>query len=319
MPQKQRARTSGGELAFLEVGEGPAVTLLHGFPQSSFLWRDLAGLLAGRFRVIAPDLLGAGDSDKPDDAPLDIEAQAGYVRELLEQLEVERFGVIGAGSGGGVAQLLALDGQGVDAMVLLNPLVDGYWPSERTRAIQESPPEQRTEPAVAEAIRTAFELGMGHRSRLARTHVEEYVRPYQGPAGIRAFFRTVDALDGKGLRGRGRDLGRLDIPVLILWGEDDPFLPAVAAEQLNEWMPSSTLGFLPGCGHFVLDDAVDTIGPMIYEYLRARFLKAPHGHGADPTGAVMIQLERRPAWVDLAEYDDEDDEHDEDDDEEGDE
>jgi pimeloyl-ACP methyl ester carboxylesterase len=316
MPEKRRVRTSGGDLACLDLGEGPAVALLHGFPQSSFLWRDLAGLLAGRFRVIAPDLLGAGDSDKPDDAPLDIEAQAGYVRELLEHLEVERFGVVGAASGGGVAQLLALDGDGVEAMVLLNPVVDGYWPSERARAIQGSPPEQRTEPAVAAAIRTAFDLGMGHRSRLTEAQVEEYIRPYLAPAGTRAFFRTVDALDGRGLRGRDRGLGALDIPVLILWGEDDPFLPAVAAEQLNEWMPSSTLGFLPGCGHFVLEDAVDTIGPMIYEYLRARFLKAPHGHGADPTGAVMIQLERRPAWVDLAEYDDEDDE---DNDEEGDE
>jgi len=306
MSEKRRARTSGGELAYLDLGEGPAVVLLHGFPQSSFLWRDLAGLLTGRFRVIAPDLLGAGDSDKPEVAPLDIEAQAGYVRELLAQLGVERYGVIGAASGGGVAQLLALSG-GVDAMVLLNPVVDGFWPSEGTRTIQQAPPEQRTEAAVAAVIRTAFDLGMGHRMRLADAHVDEYVRPYLGSDGMRAFFRAADALDGTGLEGRAGELGNLDVPVLILWGEDDPFLPVVAAERLNEWMPSSTLGLLPGCGHFLLEDAVDTIGPMIYEYLRARFLKAPHGHGPDPSGAVMIQLERRPAWVDLAGYGDEDD------------
>ena len=46
MPEKRRARTSGGDLAYLDLGEGPPVVLLHGFPQSSFLWRDLAGLLA---------------------------------------------------------------------------------------------------------------------------------------------------------------------------------------------------------------------------------------------------------------------------------
>jgi len=315
MPEKRRARTSAGELAYAELGEGPAVVLLHGFPQSSYLWRDLAGLLAGRFRVIAPDLLGAGDSDKPAAAPLDIAAQAGYVRELLRHLGVDRFGVVGAGSGGGVAQLLSLGG-GVDAMVLLNPIVDGYWPSESTRAIQESPPEQRVEPAVAAVIRTAFDLGMGHRSRLADAQVDEYVRPYRGSDGMRAFFRAAEALDGEGLRERAGELGLLDIPVLILWGEDDPFLPVVAAERLNGWMPSSTLGLLPGCGHFLLEDAIDTIGPMIYEYLRARFLKAPHDHADDPSGAVMIQLERRPPWVDLAEYDDEDDDDEEDDDEE---
>ena len=264
-----------------------------------------------------------GDSDKPAAAPLDIAAQAGTC-ELLRHLGVDRFGVVGAASGGGVAQLLALGEAGdvgeagidvgeagVEAMVLLNPIVDGDRPSESTRAIQESPPEQRRA-AVAAVIRTAFDLGMGHRSRLADAQVDEYVRPYRGPDGMRAFFRAAEALDGEGLRDRDAELGRLDIPVLILWGEDDPFLPVVAAERLNEWMPSSTLGLLPGCGHFLLEDAIDTIGPMIYEYLRARmFLKAPHGHADDPSGAVMIQLERRPPWVDLAEYDDEDDDEEE--------
>jgi pimeloyl-ACP methyl ester carboxylesterase len=312
MPERRRAATSGGELSYPDVGDGPPVLLLHGFPQSSFLWRDLAGLLAGRFRVIAPDLLGAGDSDKPDGAPLGIVAQAGYVRELLEQLEVDRFGVVGASHGGGVAQLLALEGR-VDAMVLLNPIVGRHWPSEAIRAIQISPPEQRVDGIAAAVIRTGFDLGMGHRTRLSDAQLAEYTRPYEGPEGGAAFFRFADAIDGAGLAGHEDELAALEIPVLILWGEDDPYMPVEAAEQLNEWIPTSTLGLLPGCGHFVLEDAIDTIGPMIYEYLRARYLRAPHGHGADPTGAVMIQLERRPAWVDLAEYedDDEDDEEEE--------
>ena len=309
IPEKRRARTSGGDLAYLEIGEGPPVVLLHGFPQSSFLWRDLGGLLAGRFRVIAPDLLGAGDSDMPADAPLGIVAQAGYVRQLLDLLGVDRFGVVGASHGGGIAQLLALEGR-VDAMVLLNPVVGSYWPSEATRAIQGSPPEQRVEGIAAAVIRAGFDLGMGHRTRLSEGHLAEYLRPYEGLDGAAAFFRFAEAIDGVGLAGREDDLASLEIPVLILWGEDDPYLPVEAAEQLNGWIATSTLGLLPGCGHFVLEDAIETIGPMIYEYLRARYLRAPHGHGADPTGAVMIQLERRPAWVDLEEYEDDDEQED---------
>jgi pimeloyl-ACP methyl ester carboxylesterase len=313
-PEPRRARTSGGELAYLDVGEGPPVVLLHGFPQSSFMWHDLAGLLAGRFRVIAPDLLGAGDSDMPSDEPLGIVAQAGYVRQLLDHLGVDRFGVVGASHGGGIAQLLALDGR-ADAMVLLNPIVSTYWPSEATRAIQGSPPEQRADGIAAAVIRTGFDLGMGHRTRLSEQQLAEYIRPYQGADGVLAFFRFAEAIDGAGLSGIEDRLAALEIPVLILWGEDDPYLPVEAAEQLNEWIPTSTLGILPGCGHFLLEDAIDTIGPMIYEYLRARYLRAPHGHGADPTGAVMIQLERRPAWVDLAQETDEHDDDDEEDDE----
>jgi pimeloyl-ACP methyl ester carboxylesterase len=86
-----------------------------------------------------------------------------------------------------------------------------------------------------------------------------------------------------------------DAPVLIFAGEDDPASPGVA-EALNDAIPTSTLGLLPGVGDDVIGEAGATIFPMVYEYLRARYLAEPHGHGAE--GVVRIQLERRPAWID---------------------
>jgi len=93
-------------------------------------------------------------------------------------------------------------------------------------------------------------------------------------------------------------------PVLIFAGEDDAASPG-AAEALNDAIPTSTLGLLPGVGDDVLAEAGPTIVPMVYEYLRARYLAEPHGHG--DAGVVRIQLERRPPWID-----DEDDEDEED-------
>jgi pimeloyl-ACP methyl ester carboxylesterase len=215
--------------------------------------------------------------------------------------------------GGGIAQRLAIESR-ADALVLLNPVVDGHWPAEAIRALQDAPDQERVSGSVPAVIRSAFDVGMGHRARLSEARLREYVRPFQSPDGAAAFYRWADALDGTGLEGSADRLGGLEIPVLILWGEDDPYHPVAVAESLNEWVPTSSLGLLPGCGHFVLEDAIETIGPMIYEYLRARYLRAPHGHAGDPSGAVMIQLERRPAWVDLAEYEDQDDEDEDDDD-----
>ncbi len=86
------------------------VVLLHGFPMTSFLWREFVPLLAGRFRVIVPDLLGSGDSKPDDDARLDLRAQTDIVTALLADLGVDRFAVVGHGVGGGIAQMLALDG-----------------------------------------------------------------------------------------------------------------------------------------------------------------------------------------------------------------
>ena len=97
-------------------------------------------------------------------------------------------------------------------------------------------------------------------------------------------------------------LGDLEIPVLIFAGEAEERFARIA-EELNEAIPSSTLGLVPGIGADLLADAPGTLFPMIDEYLRARYVKAPHGHAAD--GIVTIQLERKPAWVDADEEDDE--------------
>jgi 2-hydroxymuconate-semialdehyde hydrolase len=298
--EKRRRPTSGGELAYTDEGEGPPVVLLHGFPQSSFVWRDLAPLLTSRFRVIVPDLLGTGDSDKPPGAPLGLVAQATYIHELVEGLAVERYAVVGHSVGGGVAQLLAIDHPGVDAMVLISSTAFDAWPTFPTREVQRTPPEREVELLVASGIRASLRAGMATPDRITQDQVAEYLRPWSGPDGVDAFFRFARDMDGTGLSGREDDLSALEIPVLIFWGEQDEFYPPAIAERLNETIPTSTLGLLPGCGHFLVEDAIETIGPMIYEYLRARYLREPHGGHADTSGIVTIQLERRPPWVDLA-------------------
>jgi pimeloyl-ACP methyl ester carboxylesterase len=197
----------------------PIVLLLHDEGRGADQWREFVPLLETRFRVVAPDL--------PSSPTLD---------HLRAAIEGERCGVIGHGTGGALAQVLAADG-GVDAMVLLD--------------------------------------------------------------AVRAEGVDDDVL------------ASFDFPVLLLWGEDDEVVPVSVAEELNDAIPTSTLGLLPGCGHELTDDAAATIAPMILEYLRARYLKQPHaaahGHDADHAhdGVVRIQLERRPPWVDL-----EDDERD---------
>src|SRR5439155_21174108 len=83
-------------------------------------------------------------------------------------------------------------------------------------------------------------------------------------------------------------------PVFMPHGEEDRIVDPGMAEGLSAAIPASTLGFVPESGHLLLDDAIDSIGTMILEYLRARYLRAPHDHG----GVTMLQLERR-SWVDL--------------------
>jgi haloalkane dehalogenase len=289
----RRLRVSGGELAFVEMGdpEDPAVLLLHGFPGSSYMWRQFAPLLSPWMHVIAPDLLGCGDSDQPADVDLSILAQAGYARELLDHLGIERFAVVGHSQGGGIGQLLALHG-GVETMILLDSIAFDAWPSETFGELQRSAPEEPSASLVRAVIATGFDLGMGHRPRLTDADLDEYSRPFSGDGGPSAFMRFARAINGEGLTDAEPALRALEVPTLLLWGEDDPFMPVTVAERLADALPMSSLAVLPGCSHFLMEDAPETIAPLMFEYLRAVYLRA--GHVQEEAGPITIQLGRRP-------------------------
>ena len=291
MTLERRVRVSAGEIAFLEAGDPdtPAVVLLAGGLRSCHLWRNLVPLLAPWMRVLAVDLLGSGASDSPPGADLRLEAHAGYIRELLEGVGVERFAVVGHGHGGGVAQLLALGG-GAEALVLIDSIAFDEWPGPSIRELRARSGTFDHE-AVDAWLRSAIDIGMSHRDRLSEEDVEGYLRPFAGQDGVERFERVLASLDGRGLVGLEPRLAGLEIPALVLWGEEDRFLPVELAERLGDVLPMATIALLPGCGHLLLDDALETVVPLVFQYLRSRYLGTPHTH--DP-GSVTVKLGRPP-------------------------
>lgn len=247
------------EVAELGPSDADVVVLLHGWPAGPHIWRRLAPLLATRFRVVIPTLRDP-----------DLTHQADAVGSLLRERGKERFAVVGHGHGGGVAQLLGLRKPAPAALVLLDPI-----------AFDVGPPASRD-------VDDLIERGSVEFADLPQTDRDAYV----------AFGTSTPPPAALDLTPFVPSMASWDFPVFLLWGEDDPFVPVEIAERLGDALPGSTLGLVPQSGHHLLDDAFDTVGVMIHEYLRARYQGAPHGH----EGVVMLQLERRPAWVDLAPY-----------------
>ena len=291
----KRLETSGGVLAYHDEGSGPAVVLLHGFPLTSYLWRGLIPALASRHRVIAPDLLGLGASDKRSGAPLDIRAQAGYVNELLATLEIDRVALLGHSTGGGIAQLLVEMRDDVQALVLIGSIAFDRWPTQAIGEIQVVPPDGETHEAAELVVRSALRLGTIE-DQLTEDDVAAYLAPWAAPAPVGSLFRFARALDGIGLKQMDRAMASWELPTLILWGEDDPFHPVDIADRLNGAIASSALGLVPECGHFLPDEAPETIFPIIAEYLRANYLRIPHGH--QPPAPVLVPLGAMPHEVD---------------------
>jgi pimeloyl-ACP methyl ester carboxylesterase len=288
---KKRVRVSAGEIAYVDEGEGPAVLLLHGFPTSSHLWRDLVPILAPRCRVLAPDLLGYGDSEKPEDPQaLTIRSQAAAMEELLSMLEVEDVAIVGHDIGGGVAQLLALEGVG-RTLVLIDTISFDSWPIEGVRMLQSARDDQVDEEFVRGVVGMALELGMSEPKRLGDEDRAEFLRPWlvEPPAVIRA----ARGIDGVGLVGTEARLAQVEARTLVLWGEDDPYQSAENAERLGEILPGATVALIPGASHHVTEDAPEVVLPLIAEYLRVHYLGASHDHHGGPTPVELgISFER---------------------------
>jgi pimeloyl-ACP methyl ester carboxylesterase len=290
--EKCRARVPGGELAFVDVGdpEAPPVVLLSGGVTSAYVWRHLIPLLSPWMRVIAPDLLGSGDSESSDGADLRLDAHAASIGTLLDGLGVERYAVAGHGHGGGIAQLLALGGD-VDALVLVDSIAFDTWPAPWMRELRERLDDVDSETVVS-WLEAALEGGT-RQGRLRKEDVDEYLRPFRGPDGLERFVRIARSFDGEGLIGLESRLEALEIPALVLWGEQDTFVDVELAERLGDVLPWSSVALFPGCGHFLLEDAPERVGPIVFQWIRTKYLKVEHRHEPD-AGPIAVTLGRRP-------------------------
>lgn len=266
--EKSYHQLSAGRVALVDEGEGEPLLLIHGIPTSSFLWRKVVPLLSRDHRVLAPDLLGYGDSEKPAGADLGVRAQARYVAELLEKLGWERGAVVGHDIGGGVAQVLAAENpEMVRALVLVDSIAYDSWPVPEI--------ERLKEPVWDEIFKT-LDLSRGFRKALERglvrvavddELVEAYVRPFAGE-GRFAYLRAARALRTQDLLDLMPRVEALSIPTLLLWGERDEFQKVEYARRLAAAMPRAKLRVIPEAGHFLPEDAPEDVASAIREFLQ---------------------------------------------------
>jgi 2-hydroxymuconate-semialdehyde hydrolase len=269
---KRKIRTFAGDVAYLRQGQGPAVLLLHGIPSSSYLWRDIIDPLSATFDVLAPDLLGYGDSDKRLDADLSIAAQARYMVAFMETLGVHQAAVIGHDIGGGVAQLMAVDEpQRVARLTLIDSAVDNNWPVPVIARLKEPAWDQiMVNIDLRKGLREGLEKGMVTANRVTDEVVDEWTRPFQDLGGRRAYLRAARALNNRDLVSRSKHIEELEMPTLILWGANDAFLEPRWAEVLQRKFRTSTVEIIDPGGHFLPLDRPDAVIEAVTRFLTTR-------------------------------------------------
>ena len=269
---KRKIRTFVGDVAYLRQGQGPPLVLLHGIPSSSYLWRDVIGPLSATFDVMAPDLLGYGDSDKRLDADLSIAAQARYMVAFMESLGVHQAAVVGHDIGGGVAQLMAVDEpQRVARLILIDSVVDNNWPVADIARLKEPAWDQiMVNIDLRKGLRKGLEAGMVTEGRVTDELVEEWTRPFQDLGGRRAYLRAARALNNRDLMSRSKHIEEIETPTLILWGANDAFLEPRWAETLKHKLRDTTVEIIDPGGHFLPLDRPDAVVEAIIRFLTTR-------------------------------------------------
>ena len=311
-PSLQFRTIHGYRRAFRIAGSGPVILLIHGIGDNSTTWTTVQAKLAQRFTVIAVDLLGHGQSDKPR-ADYSIAAYANGMRDLLSVLDIERATVIGHSLGGGVAMQFTYQfPQLVERLVLVGA---GGVTKDVNVALRLASLPMGSEalallrlPLVLPALQIfgrAAGLVLG--STAVGRDLPDVLRilaDLPEPMASSAFTRTLRAV----VDWRGQSVTMLDrcyltqsVPVQIVWGAEDVVVPVSHARMAHAAMPGSRLEIFEHSGHFpfhddpdrfieVVERFIDTTEASEYDQVALRELLRNGGGSQTVSGSVDTRV-----------------------------
>lgn len=253
---------------------GAPILLVHGFGTCSFLWRNVGPALAASSRTaFAIDLFGYGESDRPFDAQYGIAAQSDYLDRALTALRLTKATIVGQDLGGAVAMHLAFNRpERVDRLILVNPIAFDDIPADDIKQLQRNTARfafriSRGVVGAAPLIRDLVERSVADKANAPEPLVARYLAPYVGEDGLNHLLTLARAVDDEDMAEV--DLGQIDRPTLIVWGDQDPFVGPKLGESLADTIPGSRLVRLPGTGRLVPEEAPETLAGMILEFIGA--------------------------------------------------
>jgi pimeloyl-ACP methyl ester carboxylesterase len=292
----------GHRVIYRVAGNGPPVVLIHGMVNSSRHWEEVALRLAGRYTVIAPDLIGHGDSAAVR-GDYSIGAHAASIRDMLAVIGIDRATIVGHSLGGGVAmQFFYQFPQRTERLVLVSSggLGHDVSPLLRSAAL---PGMNGLIGLVAHRriLDALWELGKrlrarGHGKGVYIQAIVRALRPLEQPGARAAFLHTLrSVIDVHGQRVSARDRLYLlsSMPTLIVWGERDNTIPLEHGRATHEAVPHSRFETLPRAAHFPHLEDPEGLARVLRDFIEstkpARIEDADWGSIIEPRSARRRQ------------------------------
>jgi pimeloyl-ACP methyl ester carboxylesterase len=283
----QHVPIHGHDVSYRLAGDGPVIVLVHGLAGSSTTWKHVMPALAESYTVLAPDLLGHGQSAKPR-GDYSLGAYASGIRDLMVALDVDRATFVGHSLGGGVAMQLAYQfPERCERLVLVASGGLGKEVHPLLRAVTLPAAEYVLPLLLTSWLRLRAESAGSLLRRVGwkpGSSLAEVWRSYTTlttAEGQQAFVHTVRAvmdLSGQRVSATDRLYLAAAVPTLVVWGDEDAVIPVHHAHAAHAAMPGSRLEVLAGAGHFlpwrnaewftsVLMDFLATTTPPLHELL----------------------------------------------------
>lgn len=267
----------GVRVHYQEAGmrNAPPLLLIHGFTASNFVWKDVLVPIAEQgFRVIAPDLVGFGFSEKPKDGEYTIEAQARMITGLMDALGMERAILVGSSYGGAVAATCALDdGERVRALVLVDAVINDYAKQRFLLRLAAapvigdvlSPLMLGSRSLVHQQLRKGYAPGNRHLFDAER--ITAHHRPLRAASTQRAALLTLRRWSAERIE---REASGIQQPTLLIWGEVDPEIPLAHGRKLFEQIQDSQLIVFRRCGHMPMEEYPREFVEVLMDFCRAQ-------------------------------------------------
>ncbi|MDT5176886.1 MAG: hypothetical protein QOJ95_1084 [Mycobacterium sp.] len=275
----------GDRVAYRDEGSGEVLLLIHGMAGSSDAWRELIPRLAKSYRVVAPDLLGHGQSTKPR-GDYSLGAFAVWLRDVLDELGIARATIVGHSLGGGVAmQFIYQHPDYCDRVILISSGGLGNDVGFILRLLS-APGAEFVLPIIAPSpvLKAGNKIGSWFTSAGMRApRASEIWRAYSSfsdRATRDAFLRTLRSVvdyRGQAVSALNRLHVRAELPTLAIWGEDDEIIPVEHGYAAQAARPGSRLEVLPGVGHFAHVEAPNEVADIIDDFMRTTV----HDKGVD--------------------------------------
>jgi len=258
----------GRRVRWHRSGSGPDVVFCHGTPWSSYLWQAHAEALSEQFTVHLWDMPGYGRSSKDPDHRVSLDVQAELLSDLLSYWGLNAPHVVAHDYGGAVAlRAHLLHGSAFASLALIDVVALAPWGSDFFRLVRDNAEVFGALPDTIHAAVVRGYIGTASQTGLSAAQLDALALPWLDAAGQAAFYRQIAEADQRYTDDIQPLYPTLELPVLVVWGTDDAWIPVDRAVRLAGLIPGAQLRLIDDAGHLIQFDQPAQLAVTLHDWL----------------------------------------------------